>query len=135
MGALPPELAARLCQIDYDRQMALVAQDSAGAILGVSRIIADPEGETAEFAIIVRSDHQGRGLGQALLLAILEHALQRGIVEVWGDVARENARMLDFAAAIGFLAQPGAEPDRVRVVKRLVTARFGAGIDRRLAIA
>ena len=135
VGALPPELAARLCQIDYDRQMALVAQDSEGAILGVSRIIADPEGETAEFAILVRSDHQGRGLGRTLLLAILEHAERRGIGEIWGDVARENTRMLDLTGAVGFVAQAGVDPDRVRVVKRLPAASPVTGVERRLATA
>ncbi|HEY8616338.1 bifunctional acetate--CoA ligase family protein/GNAT family N-acetyltransferase [Phenylobacterium sp.] len=116
---LPPGWAARLSQIDYDREMALVAQNADGEILGVSRIVGDPEGETAEFALMVRSDRQHRGLGGLLLRAVLDHARARGVKEVWGDVARHNDRMLELADNLGFGRRAGEDVARVKVVKRL----------------
>src|SRR6185437_11858013 len=64
---LPENWAARLSQIDYGREMALAAADMTGGIVGVARLAGDPEGETAEFALLVRTDHQRRGLGKALM--------------------------------------------------------------------
>ncbi|MFN3515167.1 MAG: GNAT family N-acetyltransferase [Phenylobacterium sp.] len=114
---LPPGWAERLSQIDYDREMALVAEDPGGAVVGVSRLACDPEGESGEFALMVRSDHQERGLGRVLLGAILDHAEARGLGSVWGDVARENKRMLEMARSFGFERRPAEEFERVRVVK------------------
>src|SRR5262249_22280504 len=75
MKALPPALLARLTQIDYDREMALVAQDPAsGALSGVVRLSADPDNLRAEYAVVVRSDWKGRGLGYALMGAIIDYA-------------------------------------------------------------
>jgi acetyltransferase len=130
MQRLSPSLAARLSQIDYDRQMAFVAEEADGAIAGVGRLIADPEGETAEFALMVRSDRQDHGLGRFLLKAVLAYAQKRGVREVWGDVARENARMLEMCAAFGFTQAAHADLTRARVVKNLAasskpTVQFG----------
>jgi acetyltransferase len=120
MRHLSATLAASLCQIDYDRHMALLAEDGAGDILGVARLVEDPEGETAEFALIVRSDRQNRGLGRRLLQAILEYGHDRGLREIWGDVAADNARMLTTATAAGFeLKRQAQDVARVRVVKPL----------------
>jgi acetyltransferase len=110
LGALkefPHLLAARLSQIDYDREMALVAvernvQSGEGAILGVSRIIADPDNEKAEFAVMLRSDMKGRGLGFQLMKDILGVARGRGIKTVHGDVLPENTTMLAMAGELGF---------------------------------
>jgi acetyltransferase len=113
---LSPELAARLSQIDYDRQMALVAEDSGGRILGVVHLTFDPEGETAEYALLVRSDRQNHGLGGRLFQAILDYAAARGARQVWGDVARDNGRMLELARAVGFRREAAADPTRFRLV-------------------
>jgi acetyltransferase len=123
MRELPHDLAARLTQIDYDREMALIATTPAaaarGPIFAVVRLAADPDNERAEFAIIVRDDMSGRGLGRLLMQRILAHAAQRGIGEVFGDVLRENERMLDLCRHLGFAAAPVADqPDLVRVTRR-----------------
>ncbi len=99
---LPQDWAARLSQIDYDREMALAALDAAGEILGVARLGGDPEGETAEFALLVRSDHQRRGLGRTLMEALIAYAKAHGYRRMWGALAAENQRMLDLAASLGF---------------------------------
>jgi len=116
---LPAGWAPRLSQIDYDREMALVAENAEGEILGVGRLVGDPEGRTAEFALMVRSDVQHRGLGGLLLNAVVEHAKARGYQEVWGDVARRNERMLALAAELGFGKAPAEDLTRVKVVKAL----------------
>ena len=114
---LPQVWAARLSQIDYDREMAIVAEDDGGALLGVSRLAADPEGKSGEFALIVRSDAQDRGLGRLLLGVLLDYARSKGVERVWGDVASTNAPMLDMSRAFGFERTPGDDVARVRVVK------------------
>jgi len=111
---LPHELAARLSQIDYDREMALLALDH-DEIVGVSRLAADPEGETAEFALLVRTDWQDRGVGTALMQALLDHARQRNIREIFGDIARGNERMFKLASALGFVRKATLEGDLVRM--------------------
>ena len=65
---LSHEMAARLTQIDYDREMAFLLLDG-DTLLGVGRLAADPGFEQAEFALVVASDRQGRGYGTLLLRA------------------------------------------------------------------
>ena len=113
-------VAARFTQIDYDREMALILTDPGvpgrTEIYGVVRIIADSDNERAEYAIIVRGDLTGQGLGRLLMQRILDHARRRGIKEIYGDVLRDNTRMLGLCRELGFdIAPAEAEPDIVRV--------------------
>lgn len=119
---LPPSWAERLAHIDYDREMALVAQLPDGALAGVARLAGDPEGETAEVALMVRSDWSGRGLGGQLMAALIDHASARGLRTLWGDVARENGSMLNLADRLGFECEPGSDPARVKIVRHLASA-------------
>ena len=116
---LPDALAARLSQIDYDREMALAAVAPGGDILGVSRLVSDPEGDTAEFALLVRTDHQQHGLGRHLLQEILDYGQARGLRRVWGEVMSDNDRMLGLASALGFKRGASEDVSLVRVVKTL----------------
>ncbi|MDX2276865.1 MAG: bifunctional acetate--CoA ligase family protein/GNAT family N-acetyltransferase [Hyphomonadaceae bacterium] len=93
--------AARLSQLDYDREMALAAIDSAGAIAGVARVHFDPQIETGEFAILVRSDLQRHGLGRALLSALMDYARGRGAASITGDILPGNTAMLALANELG----------------------------------
>jgi acetyltransferase len=102
MKALPPSLLARLTQIDYDREMALVALDSHGALCGVVRLSADPDNARAEYAVVVRSDWKGRGLGYAMMQEIIGYARQHGTGEVYGTVLAENVAMIAMARELGF---------------------------------
>jgi len=127
---LNPALARQLCQIDYDRHMALVLENPAGEILGVGRLVEDPQGDSAEFALIVRSDRQNQGLGRRLLQAVLDYGRERGLREVWGDVAGDNPRMLGMTHAFGFTSAPGeADLGRVRVTRRLERTDAALGAD------
>ena len=111
MRSLPHRLAARLSQIDYDREMALVAidpdKDERGdEIVGVVRLICDPDIVQGEFAAMVRSDMKGRGLGYALMQEMLAWARQRGLVRVVGEVLPENKTMLKMARELGAAMTP-----------------------------
>jgi acetyltransferase len=101
---LPVKDLARYTQIDYDREMAFVAaaaQDGAEEILGEVRIVADPRGTSAEFAILVRSDTQGLGLGRALMRKIIEYCRKRGFAELTGQILPENRGMIALAEHSG----------------------------------
>jgi len=113
------EVAARLSQIDYDREMALLALRD-GALLGVAHYFADPDRQRAEYAIGVRTDWQGRGVGYLLMARLIEVARSGGIAELTGDVLRENGPMLQMCGALGFAATPDPDdPALVRVRKPL----------------
>ena len=128
MKALPTQLLARLTQIDYDREMAFVAVPppevgQAGDGYGVVRIAADPDNERAEFAVIVRSDWQGRGLGRALMDLILDYARGRGLGEVWGTILHENTGMIDLVRRMGFTIR--TDPDDPSLVTATLKVRTG----------
>jgi len=114
-------LAARLSQIDYDREMALIAlADGGRTALGVVRIAADPDNSCAEFAIGLRSDWQSRGLGTLMMQRIIEVARMRGVGEIVGEVLRENERMLQLCRELGFeLSSSPVDAALVHVAKRL----------------
>jgi acetyltransferase len=106
LGALTTlnhELAARLTQIDYDREMALVALKSEheNEVLAVARMVSDPNFSSAEFALMVKTSLKGRGLGYMLMQQLLNYAGSRGIGRVYGDVANGNEQMLDLARSLG----------------------------------
>jgi acetyltransferase len=116
---LTHEIAARLTQIDYDREMAFVAvaRTEAGGeeTLGVVRAVADPEGLTAEFAALVRSDLKGQGLGALLMNKLIRYCRGRGIAHLDGEVLVSNQRMLALVRSLGFAITPNADGDTVRV--------------------
>lgn len=125
---LNPALARQLCQVDYDRHMALLLETASGEILGVGCLVEDPQGGSAEFVLIVRSDRQNCGPGRLLLQAVPDYGLGRGLTEVWGDVAADNPRMLGMTHAFGFTTTRGeADPWRVQVTKRLEPVAAAAG--------
>jgi acetyltransferase len=115
------EMAARMTQIDHDREMAFLLFDGE-ELLGVGRLAADPDFEQAEFALIVASDRQGRGYGRLLLDHVLHYAKVRGVKRVIGHVLHENHKMLELSKRLGFSRDSGrsGEPD-IRVVKPLVS--------------
>lgn len=128
IAELSPALLARLTQLDYDREMALLLMDSGadGAvsdILGVVRLAADPDNEQAEFAITVRSDRKGHGIGYFLMQRIIAYARSRGIGSLRGDVLRENRLMLELCRDLGFILEPLPEDaDIIRATLSLATA-------------
>jgi acetyltransferase len=119
--ALPAVQLARLTQIDYDREMALLLVGAkSNDILGIVRLACDPDNERAEFAITVRSDLKHRGLGKLLMARLVDYARARRLSELFGDVLHDNVAMLALARSCGFTVAPqGPAPDTVRVTLSL----------------
>jgi acetyltransferase len=109
MKVLPDDLATRLTRIDTKREMALVLVDKSRTgeteLLGAVRFSADPENERAEFAILLRRDMTGMGLGPMMMRRMIECARMRGIKEIFGEVLSENDPMLKLCRAMGFKLQ------------------------------
>lgn len=101
---------ARLAQLDYGRTIAFVALDQAsGEIVGIVRLHADPNYKTAEFAILVRSDFKGRGLGTSLMKLAIRYGHAEGYDSIIGDVLAENQAMLRLCRELGFELSPREE--------------------------
>jgi acetyltransferase len=111
VSGLTHAVAARLSQLDYDRELALLAELD-GTALGVVHFFADPDKLRAEYAIAVRSDWKGRGLGYLLMNRLIEIARQRGIGELVGEVLHENEPMLRMCRELGFAICPAAARSR-----------------------
>ena len=108
---------AQLTQLDYSRAMAFAALDpETGEMLGVVRLHADPNHETGEYAVIVRSDLKGTGLGWALMKLIIRYARADGIETVKGEVLKENTSMLAVCGALGFAISTSPDDNGVAVV-------------------
>ncbi|MGL4812693.1 MAG: GNAT family N-acetyltransferase [Beijerinckiaceae bacterium] len=115
--SLDPVLIARLTQLDYAREMALIAIDPAsGDCLGVVRLHGDANRETGEYAILVRSDAQGRGIGYDLMSRIIAFARAEGYRSIYGAVLAANHAMLRMTTQLGFQTMDSADdPDVVTV--------------------
>ncbi len=109
---------ARLTQIDYDREMAFIAaaQGEGGETetLGVVRTVTDPDNVAAEFAVLVRSDLQGQGLGRLLMSKIIDYCRRQGTREIVGEILGENEDMLRLASRLGFALEPDRETGTIR---------------------
>jgi len=127
MKGLSHQLAARLSQIDYDREMALVAlAGNSETVLGVARFAADPDNRCAEYAVEVRSDWKGRGLGYLLMTRLIDVARRRGIGEMAGVVLHENAAMLQMCHSLGFTLAPDPQDPSLVRVGEVLSAKGGA---------
>jgi acetyltransferase len=127
---LPRSELARLTQIDYAREMAFIATrtgpDGAEETLGVSRAVCDPDNFEAEFAVIVRSDLKGQGLGSLLMGQLLDWLRARGTARVIGHVLKENRAMAELARGLGFEAAAAGEAgDELRWVLALGGENLG----------
>jgi acetyltransferase len=127
---LPLRMLARFTLIDYDREMALVAvvKERAAAadgseaeterIVGVSRIITNPDGSSCEFSLVVADDFTGRGLGSRLMLSIIEVARSKGLAEVMGLILTNNAPMLKLMRSLGFVVAAYPEDPDFRIATK-----------------
>ena len=117
MKQMSHALAAQLSQIDYDRQMAFVLAEPGPAgpsdIHGVVRLAADPDGEQAEYAIVVEDSMAGQGIGRLLMHRLIAYAGKRGLKQIFGEVLAENATMLDFCRHLGFRIEASPEGSAV----------------------
>ncbi len=118
VGELPHTEMARMTQIDYDREMAFIATRpsprNGNETLGVVRTVTDADNSRAEFAIVVRSDLKGSGLGRRLLQKMIEYCRSRDTAQLVGQVLTDNVRMLKLIEGLGFKRGP-SEGDVVEV--------------------
>jgi acetyltransferase len=105
LRVLPPTMIARFTQIDYDRDVCLVALGTGGGrerMLGVGRFMSDPDVTKAEFAILVGDSWQGKGVGAALLEKCIDIAREKSMHMLWGKVLPENTTMIALGRKLGF---------------------------------
>jgi acetyltransferase len=117
---------ARFTQIDYARAMAFIAiEEASGNMLGVVRLHADANYERGEYAILVRSDLKGRGLGYLLMQLIIDYARAEGLKTIEGQVLGENTAMLTMCRELGFsISADPSDPDTCSV--KLVISPAGS---------
>ena len=115
-------VAARLSQLDYDRELAILAERD-GIALGVAHFFADPDKLRAEYAVAVRSDWKGRGVGYLLMTRLIDIARQRGIGELLGEVLRENEPMLQMCRELDFTISPEPTDPAIMLVKKRLVMR------------
>jgi acetyltransferase len=114
---LSPRQLVRYTQIDYDREMALVAQ-AGERIVGVARYMLNPDIKSCEFALLVADDWHGRGLGARLMNALCETARDQGLERIEGFVLGENQRMLQLMGRLGFSYRRDPEDAGLRIVEK-----------------
>ena len=124
--SLPHSEMAKLTQIDYDREMAFIAtgmdKKFRHQTLGVVRTVTDANNHTAEFAVVVRSDLKGEGMGRKLLSKMIEYCKARGTRVMKGEVLSINHRMLNLASALGFSITPLENEEGIKRVSLDLTA-------------
>jgi acetyltransferase len=123
LAELTPSMLARFTQVDYDRELALVAlapgDDAARQVfVGVARYIANPDRTSAEFAVVVADAWQRRGVARVLMRGLIVCAKRRGFERLTGTILRANEPMLAFVRALGFGVEDDAE-DPAQVVASL----------------
>ncbi|MEM2182289.1 MAG: bifunctional acetate--CoA ligase family protein/GNAT family N-acetyltransferase [Nitrososphaerota archaeon] len=99
------EMLVRFCNIDYDREMAIIAEynkDGKKRNVGVGRLIIEPDRKRGEFAVLVADDFQGKGLGTKLTDMLIEIALEKGLHSIYGIVLPENTKMIGLCKKLGF---------------------------------
>ena len=121
--ALSERMIHLFTHIDYDRRMAFVCEAEAGGkseLVGEARYVANPEGRSCEFGVVIADAWHKSGIAGLLMEALIRYAQARGLETMEGLVMRENHEMLRFVRALGFEAAPvPEEPTSVRVVRKL----------------
>jgi acetyltransferase len=106
---------ARICFIDYDREMALVAEyvheDGKASLIGIGRLTQLPGTKDGEFALLIRDDFQGQGLGTELLRRLVQVGQREGLERIVADILARNTPMQRMARRLGFQILPGEDAD------------------------
>jgi acetyltransferase len=116
---ITPDLLSRFTQIDYDREMALIAvtaENGDERQVGVARYYTLPDQTSCEFAIVVADDFHNRGIARRLMRALVDAARSRRFTSMIGVVLTENRRMMDFVKSLGFKSELSAEDSNLMEV-------------------
>jgi acetyltransferase len=112
------EMLIRFCNIDYDREIAIVAELKEGnkkRIIGIGRLIIEPDLRSGEYAVLVHDAYQGKGLGYKLVDILIGIAQDKELEEIHGTVLTENEKMLRVARKLGFTTK--IQPDGITEVQ------------------
>lgn len=115
---LSPAMMVRFTQLDYAREMALIGvieENGGDAIVGVSRFVSNPDGDSCEFALVVRDDQQGKGLGRILMEQLFDAAREKGLKIMEGEIFANNTNMLRLMDKLGFAVSPHTEDPGLRM--------------------
>lgn len=124
INELSPAMVVRFTQIDYDREMALIAvsqgegEEDGERILGVSRYASLPNGDACEFAVVVDDHVRGKGLAHKLMNMLMEVARSKGLRTMEGEVLKGNSDMLHLAQGLGFRVETHPDDDGIRRIVR-----------------
>ncbi len=114
-------ILTRFCNIDYDREIAIVAElkeKEKRRIIGIGRLIMESDFKDGEFAIVVHDHYQHRGLGHKLVDMIIGIAQEKGLEKIYGTVLTDNKKMLIFCEELGFTIRQ--LPDGISAVELLL---------------
>lgn len=118
---LSETLLVRFTQIDYSREMALIAvrnENDKEIELGVTRYAINPDGESCEFALVVADSMRGTGLAHKLITALMDIARSKGLKKIEGEVLKNNANMLKLMKRLGFTATVNPEDSSIKNVHK-----------------
>ncbi|MDO8810644.1 MAG: GNAT family N-acetyltransferase, partial [Gallionella sp.] len=118
---LTETMLVRFTQIDYSREMALIAvavEHEKEVELGVARYAINPDGDTCEFALVIADNMQGKGLGQKLMVALMEAARANGLSVIEGEVLSNNHKMLKLMTRLGFASKTSEEDQGIMKVSK-----------------
>ncbi len=123
---LTPQLLARFTQIDYDREMALIAvcecDDGEQLQVAVARYTVDPDEASCEFALTVADDWQGLGIGHHLMVELMRTARRRGLQRIHGEVLAANSHMLGLMQRLEFRIKSAPDDPELKMVERELPA-------------
>lgn len=118
---LSEEMLLKFTQIDYDQEMAFIAYSvdhDRQVEIGVTRYSTNPDGVSCEFALVVRDDYQHQGIGSHLLESLIDHARQKGLKVMNGEVLKENKGMQHLAKQHGFSIQACEDDEGIIIISK-----------------
>jgi acetyltransferase len=118
---LTETMLVRFTQIDYSREMALIAVTlvhDKEIELGVARFAINPDGDSCEFALVVADSIQGKGLGQKLMVSLMETARSKGLSVIEGEVLSNNHNMIKLVTGLGFTIKISEEDQGIMKVSK-----------------
>ena len=120
---LSESMLVRFTQIDYSREMALIAvtiEQDKEIELGVTRYAINPDGETCEFALVIADSMRGKGLGHKLMVALMDAARAKGLQAIEGEVLNNNTGMLRLMKRLGFNIEASADYESIKRVRKVL---------------
>ncbi len=119
---LSEEMLIRFTQIDYFREMALVAvtKENKETVLGITRYTINIDGESCEFALVVADNIRGKGLGHKLMVTLMDIAKSKGLKMLVGEVLKNNGSMLKLMTRLGFTIKNNPEDHNLYIVSKFL---------------